>query len=342
MLSATVLGGACSATSSHSAVAGAGGASMSTSASTGSGENGGGITIDAGSGDVTCPLHCSSDLHSVLDCDGDVVTTCSADQGCGATGCVAACESAAENKSSVGCDFYVVDPDVLSGVEGSCFAAYIANTWDAPVTLGVERAGVALDATKFSYLPSGAGQSITYAPLPGGQLPPGMVAIVFLAAEPSSYIGCPAGVEVGYAGSDGAVYGTGMGHAYHITTSAPVAAYDIFPYGGGPAEVTSATLLLPSTSWEPNYIVVDGYQQSTIAAGATPSMDIVAASDATAELAPPWPSSEAAGSWGRRRGRLPSTTSTRGRCSRSASRKSSSAAPCRPTSPSGSGAAHHA
>ncbi len=100
-----------------------------------------------------------------------MLKTCPADQGCGATGCVPACDSAKDNKSTIGCDYYSVDPDIIDAAAGSCFAAFVANTWTAPVTLQVERAGQILDAAKFSYLPSGTGQSITYTPLPNGQLP---------------------------------------------------------------------------------------------------------------------------------------------------------------------------
>jgi hypothetical protein len=50
-----------------------------------------------------------------------------------------------------------------------------------------------------------------------------------------------------------------MGNAFHITASAPVSAYDTFPYGGGQAAVTSATLLLPVATWDTSYIAVDAY-----------------------------------------------------------------------------------
>ena len=211
-----------------------------------------------------------------------VVTTCSADQGCGAMGCVPACEAAQENKSTIGCDYYSVDPDIISEARGACFAAFIANTWDGPATIQVERAGVMLPST-IAYLPTGTGQSITYTPLPGGQLASGQVAIVFLGGDPGAPVApCPPGVQVGYP-PDPTVPGTGIGNAFHITTSVPVVAYDIFPYGGGAAAATSATLLLPTTAWDTNYIAIDAYAQSQIAAsaGAEPSIDIVASVDNT-------------------------------------------------------------
>ena len=139
---------------------------------------------DTGGGDagVCATNSCSSDLHSVLDCNGNVLTTCPDDQGCGVGGvCVPACNSARDNKSSIGCDYYSVDPDIISAGAGGCFAAYIANTWTSPVTITVERNGQSLNVANFARIPSGNGQSLTYTPLPGGQLPAGQVAIVFLA-----------------------------------------------------------------------------------------------------------------------------------------------------------------
>src|SRR5206468_3922879 len=51
-------------------------------------------------------------------------------------------------------------------------------------------------------------------------------------------------------------------HAFHITTSAPVVAYDIFPYGGGNSAVTSATLLLPTSAWDTSYVAVDAWEKA--------------------------------------------------------------------------------
>src|ERR1700690_2586907 len=60
--------------------------------------------------DAAACRKCSGDLHSVLDCDNNVVTTAPDDQGCGAGGqCAAACQAAPDNKSPVACDYYSVD-----------------------------------------------------------------------------------------------------------------------------------------------------------------------------------------------------------------------------------------
>ena len=244
------------------------------------GGDGGPIFGDGGGDGGGCGITCSSDLHSVLDCNGNTVTTCPDDQGCGAGGvCVPACDSAKVNKSSIGCDYYSVDPDIISAGAGGCFAAYIANTWTGPVTLTVERNGQSLNIAPFARIPSGSGQSITYNPLPGGQLPAGQVAILFLAY--SGFVTCPAGVTAAVTGTPAFVARTGRGKAFHITASRPVVAYDIFPYGGGQSAATSATLLLPTTSWDTNYIGVNAFRKSTIVADGDPSMDILAQEDGT-------------------------------------------------------------
>lgn len=186
-----------------------------------------------------------------------------------------------ENKSSIGCDYYSVAPDIISDGAGACFAAFIANTWGSPVSLSVERAGVTYDLSQFARIPSGNGQAITYAPLPNNQLPPGEVAVLFLARFGSTLTNCPPGITPALVTEDAAVHGTGIGSAFRITSDAPVVAYDIFPYGGGQSAATSATLLLPVTSWDTNYIAVDAFRKSTAVPFAQPSIDIVAAEDGT-------------------------------------------------------------
>jgi hypothetical protein len=228
-----------------------------------------------------CQTRCSSDLHAIVDCNGAVIMTCPSDQGCGAEGCVPACDAAKANKSSIGCDYYSVDPDIIDDAHGACFAAFVANTWGSPVEIRVERDGQELDVSMFARIPSGSGQSLSYAPLPNGTLPPGEVAVLFLSQSTNPAIApCPSDVGVAYVG-EGAVRGTGRGRAFHVTTSAPVVAYDIFPFGGGQSAATSATLLLPTTSWDTNYIAIDAFRKSQIAAPAQPSLDIVAAEDNT-------------------------------------------------------------
>jgi hypothetical protein len=278
---------ACSATNSNTDF-GAGGAGAGNSTSQGPGPDtatgaGGGLFGTGGSSSSGgCDTHCSSDLHSVVDCNGNVVTACPADQGCGLNGCEPACDSAKDNKSSIGCDYYAVDPDIIIEGAGGCFAAFVANTWGSPISITVERGGQQLDVSSFARIPQGSGQSISYAPLPGGKLPAGQVAVLFLAATGQGIVGgCPAGQGVGQA-VDAAAHGTAKGQAFHIATSAPAVLYDIYPYGGGQTAATSDTLLLPTTVWDTNYIAVDAFRKSQVVAEAQPSVDIVALEDGTA------------------------------------------------------------
>jgi hypothetical protein len=132
-------------------------------------------------------------------------------------------------------------------------------------------------------MPSGNGKAITYAPLPGGMLPPGEVAIVFLAERlpnPDPYFEAPCPVAPGV-GIDAAVHGTGIGSAFRIATTAPVVAYDIFPWGGGRTAVASATLLLPTSVWGTNYVAVNAFRKSTAVPEGLPTVSIVAKEDGT-------------------------------------------------------------
>ena len=117
------------------------------------------------------------------------------------------------------------------------------------------------------------------------RLQPGQVAILFLndwnngqPPSPPLNFACPAGVAPAFTTTDGAVHGTAMGKAFHVKTDRPVVAYDIFPFGGGQSAATSGTLLVPTSAWDVNYIAVNAYAQSQLAAvdGAAPSLDIVA------------------------------------------------------------------
>ena len=232
-----------------------------------SGSGSGGLVGD-GSTPVQCSgPHCSSDLRSLVDCEGNVLKTCPSNEGCSGMTCVPACQAAIDNKSSLGCDYYAVDPDTMGGIgggAGACFAVYIANTWDTPVTLTMDYGGTSYDPSKFAYIPTGSGQNIQYAPIANATIPAGEVAILFLNDIPGANdlvgsLDCPPAVTPAFTDKDAATHGTGLGSAFHITSTAPVSAYDIYPYGGGPTALTSATLLLPTSAWDTNYVAVTAY-----------------------------------------------------------------------------------
>jgi hypothetical protein len=66
-----------------------------------------------------------------------------------------------------------------------------------------------------------------------------------------------------------------------MRTDVPVVAYQMLPYGGGAAAVTGATLLLPTTAWDTNYIAANAYGNPTSTYTGGPSLDVVAAEDGT-------------------------------------------------------------
>ena len=228
---------------------------------------------DAGEGGIGATGACSGDLHSIVDADGNVVATCPPDKGCAAGQCIAPCDAAAANKSSVGCDYLVYPPPFFSG-DTSCTGAFVANNWGTDVKLTITRGTQTYDAAQFAYLPNGNGSSITYAPLTGGVIPTGQVALVLLNREGGA---CPSNLKS--ATGPVAMTTTGLGEAFRLTTDAPVVSYDIFPYGGGSTAVTSATLLIPTTAWGDNYVGTTAYPETI--GGASPWMGIVANEDNT-------------------------------------------------------------
>jgi IgGFc binding protein len=239
------------------------------------------LKYDSGGEGSGCDTHCSADLHDVLDCNNMLLKTCPASEGCGPGGaCVPACQSAAANQSTVGCDYYSVvpagGPDLA---DGSCFAAYIANTWNGPVTLTVDYLGAPLSLASMAVIPTGTGKAITYTPLVGGVLPEGQLAILFLTQAPDVEITCPTPTGVPM---DTQIDTSGIVNGFHITSSAPVVAYDIYPYGGASADLSSATLLIPTTAWGTNYLAVDAFSAPMLEfTGLYPFIQIVAAEDGT-------------------------------------------------------------
>ena len=271
---------ACSAAGSKTSDDPAGGGA-GTTGSAGSASAGAGGFQDPGScaGD-----HCSSDLHSFVDCKGNVLKTCPDDQGCYQGTCVEACAATRENKTSFGCEYYAVDPDITFDAPGGCYAAFVVNTWSTPVSLTVDYKGQALDPSTFAYIPSGSGAGVKLTKLGGSTLPVGQIAILFLARFGNSPLGlntnCPPGVVPAIHTFDAALHGTGIGSAFHISTSAPTVAYDIYPFGGGQSALTSATLLLPTSAWGDNYLAVSAFG-SGLPIGSQPVLGIVAQADKT-------------------------------------------------------------
>jgi len=259
---------------SHTSAGGAGGAGGSAGT--------GGIDVPDASG---CPSHCAADLQSLVDCNGKVLKTCPSTQACMAGKCVDdPCGVAQKVHSTFGCDYYAVHPETTFDSSGGCYAAYVVNTWSSDVSIDVEYKGQKLDPAKFAYVPSGSGSGLSYAPLPSGKIPAGQVAILFLNRFPGGFykFDCPAGVTPAITAEDTAAHGTTIGAAFHIQSSAPVVAYDMYPYGGGQSAITGATLLLPTSAWDTNYVAVDGAEPGApIPFGPMPFVQVVAKQDGT-------------------------------------------------------------
>jgi hypothetical protein len=228
---------------------------------------------------------CSGDLHSIVDCHGNVLGTCPPEQGCAAGSCIPACDAAVSNKSSIGCEYYAHNLFTAFGDRG-CHALFVANTWNAPIHITGEVAGQAIDLSKYTYLPSGTGTALTLSALGQGQaLPAGEVGIVFLRDTdmPGYGIACPepaaSSDALALAWTD-AVPGTNAtGTALRVLTSAPTVVYDIIPFGGGASMISDAALLLPVSTWDTNYIAVT--PRPTGHNTLEPTIAVIAAEDGT-------------------------------------------------------------
>ncbi len=202
------------------------------------------------------------------------------------SGMTEACDGVVD-KTTSGCDYSAVMPDISFDATGGCFAAFVVNPGKSDVKVSVDYGGQALDASKFGFIPKGSGASIKYTPLAGAVVPGGQVAILFLNRFGVSPLGlntdCPPGIVPAIANFDAARHGTGIGKAFHIATDHRVVAYDIYPYGGGLSALTSATLLLPTTSWGDNYVAISpvGNGAGFGAFGSFPVLDVVAHQDDT-------------------------------------------------------------
>lgn len=258
---------------------GSGGTGAGTS--NGAGETGGagfGGGFASGGG-TSCQTHCTGDLKTVVDCNNQVVTQCQPDQGCANGACIDdPCEAARQSKSSYGCDYWALKTDIIADGSGACFAAFVANTWDTPVHITADRGGQPVNPSSI-VIPSGQGSGLTYTPYDSAAgLAPGEVAILFLSRGDGFLPACP--VTPALVGDSG-VLGTGIGTAFHITTDRPIVAYQILPYGGGSSAATSASLLLPTSVWDTNYVAINAYQKSQAVPYAQPSLDVVATEDNT-------------------------------------------------------------
>lgn len=257
-----------------------------------------GVFAPADDGGTTCGVVCSRDLHSVRDgCDGTLVEECRSDLGCADGTCVSACRSAERNQGTVGCSFWTIPSVATAGgppseaplqdYRNSCFAAFVANTWSEPVNIHVEYEGKPLDVSKSTAIPRMKNGELGHEVLEG-PLPPGEVAIIFLhdAEKPPMekfglHVRCP--ITPAIVSEEFRVpMLSGTTEAFHISTDFPVSAYSIYPYGGALSYLPSATVLLPTSSWDKSYLVVNAWPAiDNRYTGMKPTLQIVANEDDT-------------------------------------------------------------
>jgi hypothetical protein len=249
--------------------------------------------------DCNEPEYCDPrDTGYIYQC-GVRVFQCSSLEECKNAQCVNPCVDTLGEDTSNGCEFYANEMDIINtpddpanSAKGACYAVFIVNQWKTgePAKIQVDRAGTILPVEQFARIPSGTGTGITYSPFDATTgLPQNEIAILFLSRDPNAanngssspgaLAGCPPGVTPAIVG-DASITGTGTGNAFHIKTNVPVVGYQIYPYGGGRARVTAATLLLPTNVWGTNYIAANAYAASSVE-GSTPTMTILAQADNT-------------------------------------------------------------
>src|SRR5581483_2145206 len=172
--------------------------------------NGGDIVIGAArdlpdasdaSGFVPPPCWpCSADLQSVVACDGRVIKQCPQGQACrpypqdgGPARCESApCTSAAENLTTTGCDFFLLEPDASPpgapmANQGACWAVLVTNAWTDSLAMWFEQGNdpTSIDAAPNAYIPQRTTSGIQYVPLGlyDDVLPAKHMAVVFIASD---------------------------------------------------------------------------------------------------------------------------------------------------------------
>jgi IgGFc binding protein len=258
----------------------AGASSAATTGAGGTGGSGGELTL----GGNDCPgPSCSMDGTAVVDCSGNVTEQCGPLESCVAGECKNGCDFAAEQKSSVGCDYYPAYLDLYQqGPSPDCFAVFIANTFPQPAHLEVSQAGQMIDLGQFGFVPVGSGPALTFDAFdPDAGIPPGGVVLLFLVNGFDAFVKCPYPAAL----QDGAHVeeSAGVFDTFHVRSSVPVVGYQMLPYGGGSAAVTGSSLLIPTTAWADNYVLANAYAASAIVQGPDgyPSLNVVAAEDGT-------------------------------------------------------------
>lgn len=202
---------------------------------------------------------CSADLRTVLGFDGAPLARCGPDEGCFDGACVAACDAAARSRGSLACRFAVPTPGMWEPIAAPCFAVFLASSWPRPVRVTLSRGGETYDVTRFGRVPVEGREPADWTPVPADGVPAGGVAVLFLSSDPEARgtrgadLSCPITPAVDAATE---LREPGIGDGWLLELDAPVAAYDILPFGGAQSFVPSAELLLPTSIWDDEYVVL--------------------------------------------------------------------------------------
>jgi IgGFc binding protein len=239
---------------------------------------------DASADGGECLFQCSLDGRSVIDtCTRAIVETCPPERACGAGACQEPCAAATAERSSNGCEFYLQPPLFTKSSGRGCYAAYVVNTSTLPVDVSLELEGKSLDVSKSLYRTNPGDPTL----LPHvGPIAPDESAVLFVFDAPpeqADRMPCPDGVVAATA-IDPVPEGTGIGSSFHLVTSAPVGLAAIYPFGGAPTFLPSATLLLPAPTWGKQHVIVNAWERITVqiaAGGGWPAAQIVASEDDT-------------------------------------------------------------
>ena len=237
--------------------------------------------LDAGE---ECRRQCSLDGRSIIDtCTGDVVETCKPELACGEALCQEPCNAAAADRRSDGCEFYFQTPRFHKKklAPKSCHALFVVNTSRLPADLTLEFEGEALDISSSIFRTAPGDATLIQH---SGPLPPGESAILFVSDGPPDQpstsvkpVRCPAGT-VAATGAEGIPDGSGLGSAFRLRANVPVSATTMYPFGGAPSYLPSASLLLPVATWSTQHVLINGWELTT---AGVPSAQIVAAEDDT-------------------------------------------------------------
>ena len=312
--------GACSATPTgmHFGAGGAGGASSSSGstggATTMAGTGGTGgvvISFDANFDSPACGSQCSADITRSSTATATSCTTCARAEACDADDRdVRRAVQRGEDTSSPSAASST-RPTWISTSRASASRPSSPTPGTRPSTSASTSPARRSPSANFARIPSGAGPSLTYTAYnPVGGLPPGTGGHPLPRRAAGQPVACARRRPRCHARARRSSTAAAWATRSTSRPTLPVAAYEINPYGGGSAAVTGASLLLPTSVWDTNYVAVTVTPYDIYG----PSMNIIAAEDnTTVTMLPKVAVGAAAGS---RRGRPTCRTpsrSTRGR-----------------------------